>query len=80
MMNYTIFSFILIMWILIIIGGGFLVVLTSMISLEGSVKIGFLELYYASIAKAVIAIILIIVWIYTLIKIKNWIFYKKIKT
>ena len=80
MMNYTIFSFILIMWILIIIGGGLLVVFTSLISIKGYVTIGFLEVSYASIAKAVIAIILVIVWIYALIKIKNWIFHKKIKT
>lgn len=79
MKNYTIFSFILIMWILIIIGGGLLVVLTSMISIKGYAVIGSLEVYYASIAKATIAIILVIIWIYALTKIKNWIFHKKIK-
>jgi hypothetical protein len=67
------------MWILIIIGGGLLVVLTSMISIKGYAVIGSLEVYYASIAKATIAIILVIIWIYALTKIKNWIFHKKIK-
>lgn len=79
MKNYTIFSFIFIMWILIIIGGGLLIVLTSIISIDGYVTIGHLELYYGSIVKAVVAIILVIVWIYVLTKIKNWMFHKKIK-
>ena len=79
MKNYTIFSFIFIMWVLIIIGGGLLVVFTSMISIEGYVTIGSLELYYASIAKALIAIILVIIWVYVLTRIKNWMFHKKIK-
>jgi len=67
------------MWILIIIGGGLLVAFTSMISIEGYVTIGSLELYYASIAKALIAIILVIIWVYVLTRIKNWMFHKKIK-
>jgi len=79
MKNHTIFSFIFVMWILIIIGGGLLVVFTSMISIEGYVTIGSLELYYASIAKALIAIILVIIWVYVLTRIKNWMFHKKIK-
>jgi len=79
MKNCPIFSFIFIMWILIVIGGGLLVAFTSMISIKGYVTIGSLELYYASIAKALTAIILVIIWIYALIKIKNWIFHKKIK-
>lgn len=79
MKNYTIFSFIFIMWVLIIIGGGLLIVFTSIISIDGYVTIGSLELYYGSIVKAVIAIILVIIWIYVLTKIKNWMFHKKIK-
>jgi len=79
MKNHTIFSFIFVMWILIIIGGGLLVAFTSMISIEGYVTIGSLELYYASIAKALIAIILVIIWVYVLTRIKNWMFHKKIK-
>jgi len=79
MKNHAIFSFIFVMWILIIIGGGLLVAFTSMISIEGYVTIGSLELYYASIAKALIAIILVIIWVYVLTRIKNWMFHKKIK-
>lgn len=79
MKNYTIFSFIFIMWILIMIGGGLLIVFTSIISIDGYVTVGFLELYYGSIVKAIVAILLVIIWIYVLIKIKNWMFHKKIK-
>lgn len=79
MKNYTIFSFIFIMWILIIIGGGLLIVFTSIISIDGYVTIGPLELYYGSIVKAIVAILLVIIWIYVLTKIKNWMFHKKIK-
>jgi len=79
MKNHAIFSFILVMWILIIIGGGLLVIFTSMISMEGYITVGSLELYYASIAKALFAIILVIIWVYVLTRIKNWVFHKKIK-
>jgi hypothetical protein len=79
MKNYTIFSFIFVMWILIIIGGGLLIAFTSLVSISGYITIGSLELYYASIVKAIIAIILVIMWIYVLTKIKNWMFHKKIK-
>ena len=79
MNNYAIFSFIFVMWVLIIIGGGLLIVFTSMVSMDGYVIVGPLELYHASIVKAIIAIILVIIWIYVLIKIKNWVFHKKIK-
>ena len=79
MTNYTIFSFIFIMWILIIIGGGLLIIFTSIISIDGYVTVGPLELYYGSIVKAIVAIILVIIWIYALTRIKNWMFHKKIK-
>ncbi len=79
MKNHVIFLFIFVMWILIILGGGLLVTLTSLISIDGYVIVGPLELYYASIVKAIIAIFLVIIWIYVLTKIKDWMFHKKIK-
>lgn len=78
-MKETIFLFIFVMWALIIAGGGLLIVFTSQISIDGYVTLGFLQLYYASIVKAIIAIILVAVWIYALSKIKNWMFNKQIK-
>lgn len=78
-MKRTIFLFIFVMWVLIISGGGLLIVFTSQIVIDGYVTLGSLQLYYASIVKAIIAIILVAVWIYTLSKIKNWMFNKQIK-
>ena len=71
-----IFSFIFVMWILIIVGGGLLILFTAPISKTGY---GTLDSFLTSGVKAVIAIILIIIWIYILSKIKNWIFHKQIK-
>ena len=70
------FSFIFVMWILIIVGGGLLILFTIPISITGY---GTLDSFLTSGVKAVIAIILVIIWIYILSKIKNWIFHKQIK-
>ena len=79
MKGSTIFSFVFVMWILIIIGGGILITIISPISIDGFITAGSLRLYYASMVKAVIAIILVIIWIYVLSKIKNWMFQKQIR-
>ena len=79
MKGLTIFSFVFVMWILIIIGGGILIAITSPISIDGFITVISLQLYYASMVKAVIAIILVIIWIYILSKIKNWMFQKQIR-
>lgn len=79
MKGITIFVFLFVMWILIIAGGGILVIFTSPISIDGYVTLGSLQLYYASIVKAVIAIMLVAAWIYILAKIKNWMFNKQIR-
>jgi len=70
-----IFLFIFVMWILIIIGGGILIVFTAPISISGY---GTADSFLTSGVKAVIAIILVVMWIYILSKIKNWIFHKQI--
>lgn len=79
MKGSTIYSFIFVMWALIIAGGGLLIAITSPISIKGYITVGPLQLYYASITKALIAIILVVIWVYTLSKIKNWMFHKQIK-
>lgn len=79
MKGITIFAFLFVMWILIIAGGGILVIFTSPISIDGYVTLGSLQLYHASIVKAVIAIMLVVTWIYILAKIKNWMFNKQIR-
>ncbi len=76
-MNYGLFGFLFAMWILLLIGGGILVTLLGPIEVTG---FGDLNLFIASIIKAVIAMILVVMWILILLKIKNWIFRKEIKS
>ena len=64
------------MWALIIAGGGILVTILGPFSISGY---GEFDLLFASILKAIIAIILVIVWVLVLSKLKNWIFKKEIK-
>jgi len=65
------------MWILILLGGGILVTILGPISISG---FGQLDLFISSIIKAIIAIVLVVVWILILAKLKNWIFRKEIKS
>jgi len=70
------FGFLFVMWILILVGGGILVSILGPFSISGY---GDFDLLLTSILKAIIAIILVIVWILILSKLKNWIFKKEIK-
>jgi uncharacterized membrane protein len=73
-----IFAFIGIMWALIIAGGAILVVLVSKISIQGyGDEVDFL---IGSIIKAIIALVLIVLWIVVLTKLKNKIFQKQIQS
>ena len=65
------------MWVLLLIGGGILVAILGPISITGYDNFNSI---ISSSLKAVIAIILVIVWIFVLSKIKNWIFQKQIKS
>ncbi len=64
------------MWGLIIIGGGIIVTILGPISISG---FGEFDGFITSVIKAVIAIVLVVIWILILSKIKNWIFKKEIK-
>lgn len=64
------------MWGLIIIGGGIIVTILGPISISG---FGEFNWFVASVIKAVIALVLVVIWILILSKIKNWIFKKEIK-
>ncbi len=64
------------MWVLILAGGGILVTILGPFSISGY---GDFDLLLTSILKAIIAIILVIIWILILSKLKNWIFKKEIK-
>jgi len=76
-MKGSIFIFVFTMWILMIIGGGIAVTILGPISITG---FGDLNQIISSVIKAIIAIILVIIWIVVLIKMKNWIFHKEIKS
>jgi len=73
----NLFGFLFAMWILIIVGGGIVVVLLGPVSISG---FGDLDWFISSVIKAVIAILLVIVWILILSKLKNMIFRKEIES
>lgn len=75
-MKSGLFGFLFAMWGLIIVGGGIVVTILGPISILGFGEFGW---FIASIIKAIIAIILVVIWILILSKIKNWIFKKEIK-
>ena len=75
-MSLAIFSFIFVMWILIIVGGGLMVLFVGPLSFSGYGDLGPL---INSGFKVLIAMILIFVWVFALLKIKNWIFRKIVK-
>jgi len=71
------FGFLLGMWILIILGGGIVVLILGPISITG---FGDIDWFLSSVVKAIIALILVAVWILILSKLKNWIFKKEIQS
>lgn len=76
-MKSGLFGFLFGMWILILIGGGIVVTILGPISVEG---FGELNQLVSSGIKAIVAIILVVIWILVLSKLKNWIFQKEIKS
>jgi amino acid permease len=78
MAQSVIYLFIGMMWALILAGGGILVVLVSQITIQGYGEEH--DFFIASVIKAVIAIVLVVLWVLVLIKLKNKIFQKQIKS
>ena len=76
-MKSDLFGFLFAMWILILLGGGILVTILGPISVTG---FGQFDMFVSSIIKAIIAIVLVVIWILILSKLKNWIFRKEIKS
>lgn len=76
-MKKGLFGFLLGMWILIILGGGIVVLILGPISITG---FGDMDWFLSSVVKAIIALILVAVWILILSKLKNWIFKKEIQS
>ena len=74
-MTMKIYGFIFIMWILILTGGGIVVELVGPISLSADI-----EPIITSGVKVLLALFLIFVWVFTLTKVKNWIFKSQVKS
>jgi uncharacterized membrane protein len=64
------------MWLLILVGGGIVVTILGPISISG---FGEFDMFIGSVIKAIVAIILVVIWILILSKLKNLIFKKEIK-
>ena len=73
-MAIKIYSFIFVMWILIIIGGGLMVKFVGPISFSEDI-----EPIITSGVKVLLALFLIFIWVFTLTKVKNWIFKSQVK-
>ena len=76
-MKFSLFGFMFGMWGLILVGGGVAVTVLGPFTVSG---FGEFDMFISSIIKAIIAIILVIIWILILTKLKNWIFKKEIKS
>ena len=76
-MKFGLFGFLFVMWILILVGGGITVMILGPFSISG---FGELDLFIGSIIKAIVPIILVVIWILILSKLKNLIFRKEIKS
>ena len=74
-MKSDLFGFLFAMWVLILVGGGILVTILGPISISG---FGEFDWIIGSSIKAIVAIILVVLWILILSKLKNWIFRKDI--
>ena len=73
-MTMKIYSFIFVMWVLMLIGGGLVVLFV------GPLTFGLdIEPIITSGVKVLLALFLIFVWVFTLTKVKNWIFKSQIK-
>jgi len=76
-MNVKIYSFIFVMWILMLIGGGLIVLVIGPLSL-GTIE--YIDPIILSGIKVGIALILIFIWVLILTKVKNWIFKSQVRS
>ena len=74
-MAIKIYSFIFVMWILMLSGGGLVVVFVGPFTLAPDI-----DPIITSGVKVIIALFLIFIWLFTLTKIKNWIFKSQVKS
>ena len=76
-MAVKIYSFIFTMWILILVGGGFMTLIIGPFSLG---SIGGIDPMILSGIKVGLALVLIFIWVFILTKVKNWIFKSQVKS
>ena len=76
-MAIKIYSFIFVMWILMLVGGGLMTLIIGPLSLS-SIE-GIDPIIFSGI-KVGIALVLIFIWVFILTKVKNWIFRSQIKS
>ena len=76
-MGAQIYSFIFVMWVLMLVGGGLMVVIIGPFSLG---SFGGIDTIILSGIKVGIALVLIFIWVFILTKVKNWIFRSQIKS
>ena len=74
-MAAQIYGFIFAMWVLMLIGGGLMISFVAPISFAEGV-----DPIITSGTKVFLALLLIFIWVYTLTKVKNWIFSSQIKS
>jgi len=74
-MAIKIYSFIFVMWILMLSGGGLVVVFVGPFTLAPDI-----DPIITSGIKVIIALFLIFIWLFTLTKVKNWIFKSQVKS
>ena len=74
-MNVQIYSFIFAMWVLMLIGGGLVVIFVGPFTLAPDI-----DPIITSGIKVIIALFLIFIWLFTLTKVKNWIFKSQVKS
>jgi len=76
-MGAQIYSFIFVMWILMLVGGGLMTLIIGPFSLG---SIGGIDPMILSGIKVGLALVLIFIWVFALTKIKNWIFKSQVKS
>ena len=74
-MTVQIYGFIFAMWVLMLIGGGLMISFVAPISFDEDI-----DPIITSGTKVFLALLLIFIWVYTLTKVKNWIFSSQIKS
>ena len=77
MRESPLFGFLFSMWILMLVGGGIAVIVLGPITITG---FGELNGIISSGIKGSVAIVLVVIWIFTLSKLKNKVFQKQIKS